>query len=58
MEHAYSISAQEALKYFQVKQSAGLSDIQVLKSRDRYGANSKLPRSLIIWARHAKDIFV
>lgn len=56
MEHAYLLSAQEALKYFQVKQATGLSDIQVLRLRDRHGANSKLRDFFESTYLHANNI--
>jgi Ca2+ transporting ATPase len=40
MENAFLSSTSEVLKHFQVSETAGLSSVQVAKSRQKYGSNS------------------
>jgi P-type Ca2+ transporter type 2A len=40
MENAFLSSTSEVLKHFEVTEKAGLSSVQVAKSRQKYGSNS------------------
>ena len=43
MENSYILSAEEALKYFDVSEETGLSDPQVHNLREKYGNNGMDP---------------
>lgn len=43
MENSYILSAEEALKYFDVSEETGLSDPQVNNLREKYGNNGLDP---------------
>jgi len=55
MENSYILSAEEALKYFEVSEDTGLSDPQVNTSREKYGNNGMGPESVLLHAKMVTD---
>lgn len=43
MENAYAQSTGQVLKHFSVQEHKGLSDAQVIASREKYGSNGRFP---------------